>query len=173
MSRCCHFSGYTFFNVHLCCQNSGDPESRSILSASREHSFKSSAKAQYVLVSNNQRPDNALFILIAGNGYVAKISCEHYAALCTDDYNQSHTRQIQNVNLVKVRNYFYIENIQFQDSRTGQITKLSYSINELKQFYNNDISNLKYILFAISLFALAALFVSIKILKNFSRFLEK
>ena len=135
--------------------------------------LKSSAKAQYVLVSNNQRPDNALFILIAGNGYVAKISCEHYAALCTDDYNQSHTRQIQNVNLVKVRNYFYIENIQFQDSRTGQITKVSYSKNELKQFYNNDISNLKYILFAISLFTLAALFVSIKILKNFRRFLEK
>lgn len=72
-----------------------------------------------------------------------------------------------------MRNYFYIENIQFQDSRTGQITKLSYSKNELKQFYNNDISNLKYILFAISLFALAALFVSIKILKNFRRFLEK
>ena len=44
--------------------------------------LKSNTKAQYVLVSNNQRPDNALFILIAGNGYVAKISCEHYAALC-------------------------------------------------------------------------------------------
>ena len=25
--------------------------------------------------------------LLRGNGYVAKISCEHYVALCTDDYN--------------------------------------------------------------------------------------
>ena len=57
--------------------------------------LKSTAGEQYVLVSNNQRPDNAIFILIAGNGYVAKINCEHYSALCSDEDNQSHTRQIR------------------------------------------------------------------------------
>ncbi|MGE8538823.1 MAG: hypothetical protein ACN6NI_06035 [Acinetobacter sp.] len=135
--------------------------------------LKSTAGEQYVLLSNNQRPDNAIFILIAGNGYVAKINCEHYSALCSDDDNQSHTRQIQTVDLIKAGNLFYIEKIQFRDSRTGKATALEYSKDDIQQFYQNDISNLKYIVFAIALFALAALFVSFKILKNFRRFLQK
>ncbi|ENU16111.1 hypothetical protein F995_01578 [Acinetobacter sp. CIP A162] len=73
--------------------------------------LQSSTGEQYVLVSNNQRPDNAIFILIAGNGYVAKINCEHYSALCSDEDNQSHTRQIQTVDLIKAGNLFYIEKI--------------------------------------------------------------
>src|SRR5690606_467297 len=54
--------------------------------------LKSKEGEQYVLVSNNQRTDNTIFILIAGNGYVAKINCEHYSSLCSDEDNQSHTR---------------------------------------------------------------------------------
>lgn len=135
--------------------------------------LKSTASEQYVLVSNNQRPDNAIFILIAGNGYVAKINCEHYSTLCSDDYNQSHTRQIQNIDLIKAGNLFYIEKIQFRDSRASKETTLKYSKQDIQQFYQNDISNLKYTVFAITLFALAALFVSIKILRNFRRFLYK
>ena len=135
--------------------------------------LRSTTGEQYVLVSNNQRPDNAIFILIAGNGYVAKINCEHYSTLCSDDYNQSHTRQIQSVDLIKAGNLFYIEKIQFRDSRTGNATSLEYTQDDIQQFYQNDISNLKYTVFAIALFTLAALFVSIKILKNFRRFLHK
>ncbi len=135
--------------------------------------LKSTAGEQYVLVSNNQRPDNAIFILIAGNGYMAKINCEHYSALCSDEDNQSHTRQIQTVDLIKAGNLFYIEKIQFRDSRTGKATALEYNKQEIQQFYQNDMSNLKYTVFAIALFALAALFVSIKILRNFRRFLHK
>lgn len=134
--------------------------------------LKSSPDQQYVLVSNNQKPDQAIFILIAGNGYIAKVQCEHYSALCSDNYNQSHTRQIQHIDLIKIGNLFYIEKLQFNDSRTGQITSLDYSKQEVQQFYQNDINNLKYIVFTIALFALAALFVSVKILKNFRRFLN-
>ncbi|TSH77793.1 hypothetical protein E2K73_03305 [Acinetobacter sp. RF15A] len=136
-------------------------------------SLKSDPHTQYVLLSNNQKPDNTIFILIAGNGYIAKISCDHYPALCTDDYNQSHTRQIQTIDLIKAGNFFYIKNIQYRESRSGQVSHFNYSPQELQQFYKNDIYHLKFIVVVVALFALAALFVSLKILRNFRQFLNK
>jgi hypothetical protein len=135
--------------------------------------LKSDTKNQFVLVSNNQSPDNALFLHLAGQGYVAKIKCDHYSALCTDEINQSHTRQVQNIDLLKVGTHWYIQKVDYRDSRTQQKQQFEYSLAEIKQFYDNDISNLKYVIFGIALFALAALFVSIKIIKNFRRFLNK
>lgn len=135
--------------------------------------LKSDAKNQFVLVSNNQNPDNAIFLHLAGQGYVAKIKCEHYKALCTDEMNQSHTRQIQNIDLLKVGTHWYIQKVLYRDSRTQKQQQFEYSSAELKQFYDNDIRNLKYVIFGVALFAFAALFVSIKIIKNFRRFLNK
>lgn len=133
----------------------------------------STPEQQYVLVSDNQKPNNAVFVLIAGNGYISKTSCEHYAKLCSDEINQSHTRQIENIHLFRVAHHTYIEQVQWRDSRTGQVTQLEYSKNEIQQFYQNDISNLKYTVFGIALFTLAALYVSVKLLRNFRRFLTK
>ena len=136
-------------------------------------SLISNEKEQFVLVSNNQKPDNAIYVLIAGNGYVAKVSCDHYAKLCSDDDNTSHTRQIQSINLFKAGQHTYIKNVSYTDSRTAQKSQLEFSPNEIEQFYKNDISNLKYVIFGVGLFALAALYVSVKILKNFRRFIGK
>lgn len=137
-------------------------------------SLKSSAQEQLVLVSNNKRPDQAIFILIAQNGYIAKLNCIHYLQnICTDEYNQSHTRQIQQLDLLKVGQQHYIENITYQDSRTQKQQQWSYSKQQIQQFYQVDIDSLKYIVFSILLFALAALYVSIRILRNFKNFLTR
>ena len=136
-------------------------------------SLTSSAKEQFVLVSNNQKPDNALFVLIAGNGYIAKSSCEHYTKLCSNDDNQTHSRQINTVDLIKIGQSSYIQHVNYVDTRTGQTSDFTFSEKEIQQFYQNDIHNLKYVVFGVGLFALAALFISFKILKNFRRFIGK
>ncbi|TCB50376.1 hypothetical protein E0H80_08735 [Acinetobacter sp. ANC 4779] len=137
-------------------------------------SLKSTAQEQLVLVSNNKRPDQAIFILIAQNGYIAKLSCEHYLQdICTDEYNQLHTRQIQQLDLLKVGQQHYIENITYQDSRSKKQQQWSYSKQQIQQFYQADIASLKYIVFSMVLFALAALYVSIRILRNFKKFLTR
>lgn len=150
-----------------------------ILHADREYAnaqtvqLKSEADKKFVLVSNNQNPDNAIFLQLAGQGYIAKIKCQHYALLCTDEMNQSHTRQIQDIELLKVGTHWYIQNVTYRDSRTLQQQQFEYTPAEVKQFYDNDISHLKYVIFGVALFAFAALFVSVKIIKNFRRFLNK
>lgn len=136
-------------------------------------SLKSSPQEQFVLLSNNQKSDNALFVLIAGNGYIAKTSCDHYAKLCSDNDNQSHSRQINTVDLIKIGQYNYIQHVQYFDTRTNQSSFIEFSKQEIQQFYQNDIAGLKYVVFGIGLFALAALFISCKILKNFRRFINK
>jgi len=67
----------------------------------------------------------------------------------------------------------YIENITYQDSRTQKQQQWSYSKQQIQQFYQVDIASLKYIVFSILLFALAALYVSIRILRNFKNFLTR
>ena len=137
-------------------------------------SLKSTPQEQLVLVSNNKRPDQAIYILLAHNGYVAKVNCEHYLQdICTDAYNQSHTRQIKQINLVKIGQQHYIEHVNYQDSLTQKQQQWSYSKQQIQQFYQADISSLKYIVFSISLFALAALYVSIRIIRNFKQFLSR
>ena len=137
-------------------------------------SLDSTAQEQLVLVSNNKSPDNAIFIVVANNGFIAKINCEHYLSdICLDDYNQSHTRQIQHIELLQTRQLSYIKNVTFTDSRNKKQITLSYNENQLKQFYQHDISGLKFIVFGVALFALAAIYVSIRILRNFKSFLNK
>lgn len=137
-------------------------------------SLDSTTHEQLVLVSNNQSPENAIFILIANNGYLAKIQCEHYLNdICLDDFNKSHTRQIQHIDLLKIGQFQYIKQISFTDSRTHQKQVLKYSDSQLKTFYQNDVSGLKYIVFGIALFALAAIYTSVRILRNFKSFLSK
>jgi hypothetical protein len=143
---------------------------------SQKQSFilKSNDKQQFVLVSNNQNPDNALFILIANNGYLAKVSCEHHVTdLCVDAYNKSHTRQINQANVVKAGQWFYIQDVAYRDSRSGKTAEFHYSDAQIQQFYQDDVSALKYTVFGIGLFTAIALYVSSRILRHFRRFLTK
>ncbi len=137
-------------------------------------SLDSTPKEQLVLVSNNESPDRAIFIMLANNGYLAKMNCENYAQdICLDEFNQQHTRQIQHLDLLKIGQFQYIQNVSFTNSRTGQKKQLRYSDAQLKQFYQNDISGLKYTVFGMALFAFAALYVSYRIVRNFKSFLNK
>ena len=135
--------------------------------------LQSSAKEQLVLLSNNKSPDEAIYIAIAQNGYIAKSNCSHYPQICVDDYNQQHTRQIQNIDLLHAGQFYYIQQVQYTDSRTQERKTLSYSAAQIQQFYRADVSGLKYTVFGIGLFAIAALYVSIRILRNFKTFLGK
>lgn len=172
------FFAVVIFLITLALFFSAYSKSKEILQADQQFqqakhiSLKSTDQEQLVLVSNNKRPDQAIFILIAQNGYIAKLNCEHYLQdICTDEYNQLHTRQIQQLDLLKVGQQHYIENIRYQDSRTQKQQQWSYSTQQIQQFYQADIASLKYIVFSIVLFALAALYVSIRIIRNFKKFL--
>lgn len=143
-------------------------------SKKQSFSLTSSEKEQFVLVSNNQNPDNAIFIVIANNGYLAKINCDHYSTdICIDDYNKSHTRQISQAKLVKAGQWFYIQNVAYRDSRSGKTAEFNYNDAQIQQFYKNDVSGLKYTIFGIGLFSAIAVYVSIRILRDFRRFLVK
>lgn len=174
------FFAVVIFLITLALFLSAYSKSKEILQADQQlqqakHiSLKSTAQEQLVLVSNNKRPDQAIFILIAQNGYVVKLPCEHYQQdICTDEYNQLHTRKIQQLDLLKVGQQHYIENVRYQDSRTQKQQQWSYSPQQIQQFYQADIASLKYIVFSIVLFALAALYVSIRIIRNFKKFLTR
>ena len=135
--------------------------------------LKSTPAEQLVLLSNTNKPDPAVYIAIAQNGYVAKSACAHYPQICTGAYNQQHTRMISSTELIHAGNFFYISKVSFSDSRTQQIQTLQYTPAQIEQFYASDISSLKYTLCGIALFALAALYVSIRILRNFKKFMSK
>ncbi|TCB61093.1 hypothetical protein [Acinetobacter terrae] len=174
------FFAVVIFLITLALFFSAYSKSKEILQADQQFqqakhiSLKSTDQEQLVLVSNNKRPDQAIFILIAQNGYIAKLNCEHYLQdICTDEYNQLHTRQIQQLDLLKVGQQDYIENVRYQDSRTQKQQQWSYSTQQIQQFYQADIASLKYIVFSIVLFALAALYVSIRIIRNFKKFLTR
>lgn len=155
--------------------------SKSIEIAQSEQNFaqakkihlQSSDKEQLVLLSNNKSPEEAVYIAIAQNGYIAKSNCSHYPEICIDDYNQQHTRQIQNIDLLHAGQFHYIQQVRYTDSRTQAPKTLNYSAEQIQQFYRADVSSLKYTLFGIGLFALAAMYVSIRILRNFKTFLGK
>lgn len=137
-------------------------------------SLKSTPQEQLVLVSNNKHPDKSIYILIANNGYIAKVRCEHYLQdICTDINNQSHTRQIIQVDLLNIQQQHYIQHIQYRDSLTQKQQQWTYSKEQIQQFYQVDITSLKYNVFSMILFALAALYVSIRIIRNFKTFLSR
>ena len=134
----------------------------------------STVSEQLVLVSNNQKPDESIYLVVANNGYIAKFSCQHYTKdICIDDYNQSHTRQIQNIDITQIGNYKYISQVSYIDSKNSNKSQLKFSDDQIKQFYKNDVEDLKYTIFVIFLFAIAALYVSIRIIRNFKTFIHK
>ncbi len=56
----------------------------------------SSNQQSYLLLSNSQKPDRAIFIVLKGKGYISKISCEHYqATLCLSGYDKVHIERFK------------------------------------------------------------------------------
>lgn len=155
-------------------------KSKEILNADQAfaaaESFKmnSSPDQTLLLLSNNQAPDDQIYLHIAHQGNIAKLSCAHYLNdICVGDYNQQHTRQIQSIELFKVGQLNYIQQVTYRDTRTQQIKTLRYSTTQIQQFYRSDVSNLKYVVFGVFLFVLIALYVSLRIARNFKQFLNR
>ncbi|MBJ9986051.1 hypothetical protein IAE19_11460 [Acinetobacter sp. S40] len=135
--------------------------------------FDTDANHQYILMSNNQRPDQAALIVLKDQGYMAKLSCEHYlATVCTDQYNLFSTRYLHKATIQSIGNYFYFQNLQWIDIQNNQSTSLTWSQQDIQQFYQNDINNLKYILGALILFSFSGLYVCYRILRNFKTFIH-
>ncbi|MCU4414010.1 hypothetical protein KTH71_08160 [Acinetobacter sp. WU_MDCI_Axc73] len=135
--------------------------------------FDTDASHQYILMSNNQKPDQSALIVLKDHGYVMKLSCEHYLkTICTDQYNLFSTRYIRKATIQSVGNYLYFQNIQWIDIQNNQSTTLTWSQQDIQQFYQKDIDNLKYILAALLLFSLSGLYVCYRILQNFKQFLK-
>ena len=102
------------------------------------------------------------------------MSCEHYAQdLCIDAENQTHRRQIDTLGLKKIGQQHYIQHIQFHDSQTQKVSRFNYTDAQIQTFFQQDIQQLKYVVFGIAIFALIALYVSFRILRNFKQFLRK
>ena len=140
----------------------------------KEVHYQTDQRQQYILMSNNQKPDQAALIVLQDHGYVTKLDCTHYEkTICTDDYNLFSTRYIQQVTIQSIGHYNYFQNIQWNDIKTKQPTSLVWSQQEIQQFYQNDITNLKYILTALMLFSIIGLYVCYRIIRNFRQFLER
>ena len=105
---------------------------------------------------------------------IAKFSCNHYLTdICVDDYNEQHTRQIQSIELLKAGQFNYIQQVSYLDTRTQDVKTLRYTPEQIQQFYRADMSNLKYVVFGVLLFACIALYVSVRIARNFKQFLNR
>jgi hypothetical protein len=139
----------------------------------RQVDLVSTATRQFVLVSKSEKPDRGVFLLIAGQGYISKMNCDHYPSLCVAQYDQSHTRQITRMSLINIDQHVYLKQLEFNDTRSGKSTQLSFDHEQIRNAYLTDMNNLKYSVFAIALFSCAALFVTFKILRNFRRFIGK
>ncbi|MPW44041.1 hypothetical protein [Acinetobacter guerrae] len=134
--------------------------------------FDTDSNHQYILMSNNQKPDQSALIVLKDHGYVVKLSCEHYLkTVCTDQYNLFSTRYIRKATIQSIGNYVYFQNIQWADIQNNQLTALSWSQQDIQQLYQNDIDNLKYILGALILFSLSGLYVCYRIIRNFRKFI--
>lgn len=134
--------------------------------------FDTDVDHQYILMSNNQKPDQSALIVLKDHGYVTKLSCEHYLkTVCTDQYNLFSTRYIRKATIQSIGNYLYFQNIQWIDIQNNQPTALTWSQQDIQQLYQNDIDNLKYILGALILFSLSGLYVCYRIIRNFRKFI--
>jgi len=139
-------------------------------------SFKMNSRPNQtlVLLSNNKAPDDHIYLHVANQGYIAKLSCNHYLTdICVDDYNEQHTRQIQSIELLKAGQFNYIQQVSYLDTRTQDVKTLRYTPEQIQQFYRADMSNLKYVVFGVLLFACIALYVSVRIARNFKQFLNR
>jgi len=126
----------------------------------------SSNQQSYLLLSNSQKPDRAIFIVLKGKGYISKISCEHYqTTLCLSGYDKSPYREVRKAVLQIIGPYQYIQ--------SNMPSNLTLTQQQVINFYQQDMSALKYYLLGVFLFTIIALISSIRILKNFRSFLTK
>ncbi|WP_151978469.1 hypothetical protein [Acinetobacter soli] len=136
--------------------------------------IQSDATHTYRLLSNNKKPNQAFYIVLQDRGYIAKLNCEHYlASLCTDRYNEIGTRVIQDATFQTFGTHSYLEKIRYMDTQTNMPGSYTWSEQDIKSLYAQDMSNLKYVLFGVGIFALIALYCSYRILRNFKQFLKK
>lgn len=135
--------------------------------------FHSDAQHQYLLISNNQKPDRAALIVLKDQGYLAKLNCEPYLKdVCTDAYNLFQTRYVQQASIQTIGNQSYFQNIQWVDIQSNKTTSLTWSPQDIQQFYHNDITHLKYILGALILFTIMGLYCCYRLIRNVGQFLE-
>ncbi|MDM1756066.1 hypothetical protein HX127_00515 [Acinetobacter sp. 256-1] len=126
------------------------------------------------LVSNNQKPDEKIFITLPNQGYIFTISCEHYMnSLCTNADNQHYLRQIKTLDLVHYGKYHYIQNIKYQNTQNLETKSFHFDNQQIHQFYTTDIESLKFQLILLWFFSLFALYVCIRIVRDFQTFLNK
>ncbi|WP_173910258.1 hypothetical protein [Acinetobacter sp. Marseille-Q1618] len=136
--------------------------------------LESTLDKEFRLVSNNQKPDQKIFITIPNQGYIFTISCEHYmTSLCTDLDNQHYFRQIKTLDLIHYRNHHYVQNISYQNTQSLENKSFHFNQKQIFEFYIADIEKLKYQLILLWFFSLFAIYVSTRILRNFPTFLNK
>lgn len=135
--------------------------------------FESSPSQQYILMSNNKKPDQQALIVLKNQGYISKIKCEHYLTdICTDHENLLANRNIQHATLEKIGRYQYFQEIQWQDNQTGEINRLNWSPAQIHNFYQTDMTSLKYTLLALCIFAAIGLYCCYRLIRNFKKFLN-
>ncbi|OTG81041.1 hypothetical protein [Acinetobacter sp. ANC 4648] len=140
----------------------------------RSFSLQSNEKIEYRLSSQRSKSDQNIYVHIPNQGYIVKISCAHYLQdICTDVDNQNQSRKILNLDLVAYKHNVYIKNLKYINTETMQQKAIQYTEQQIRDFYNTDIQNLKYQLFSMVLFSLFALYVSFRVLRNFKSFLAK
>lgn len=136
--------------------------------------LKSTTAQEFRLVSNNQKPDQKVFITIPNQGYIVAVSCLHYmTSLCTDPNNQHQFRKINSIQIINYNAHQYIQNIDFTNTQTLQNETFHFTESEIAKFYAADIEKLKFQLIPLFFFSLFAMYVSIRILRNFKTFLNK
>ncbi|WP_111859878.1 hypothetical protein [Acinetobacter sp. CFCC 10889] len=134
----------------------------------------STTNKEFRLVSNNQKPDQKIFITIPNQGYIFTISCEHYMnSLCTDADNQHYFRQIKAIDLIHYRSHHYIQNISYQNTQSLENKHFHFDQQQITAFYAKDIESLKFQLILLWFFSLFAIYVCIRILRDFQTFLNK
>lgn len=136
--------------------------------------LSSTSAQEFCLIGNNQKPDQKLFITIPNQGYVATISCIHYMdSLCTDQDNQHQFRKINSIKIINYKSNQYIQHIDFTNTQTLQKKSFDFTEQQIADFYTADTEKLKFQLIPLFFFSLFAIYVSVRILRNFKTFLNK
>lgn len=136
--------------------------------------FSSNNQIEYRLLSNNQKPDEKLWIVIKNQGYIAKLNCQHYLkTLCTDQDNQHPFRKIDHVTLQRFNDKYYIQDITYTNTQNMQQDTVKFSAQDIQSFHKADLIILRNQIITLSLFALFALYVCFRILRDFRKFLNK
>lgn len=136
--------------------------------------FSSNTQTEYRLLSNNQKPDKKLWIVIKNQGYIAELNCEHYLkTLCTDQDNQHPFRRIDHVTVQRFNDKYYIQEMSYTNTQNMQQNTVKFSAQDIRSFHQADLITLRNQIITLSLFALFALYVCYRILRDFRKFLNK